>query len=112
MQVALITVPYHLGRANVSLGAGVPLLAEALAELAPERVVHVGGRDLDPEEERRFAASPIARVRPGEALGPKLDALAERAGSVYLHVDLDVLDPGEGRANDLAVPGGLTVADV
>jgi arginase len=41
-----------------------------------------------------------------------LDALTERAGSAYLHVDLDVLDPSEGRANRFAADGGLTVAEL
>jgi arginase len=31
---------------------------------------------------------------------------------VYLHVDLDVLDPSEGRANEYAAPGGLAAAAV
>jgi arginase len=31
------------------------------------------------------------------------------ASEAYLHLDLDVLDPSEGRANDLAVAGGVTL---
>jgi arginase family enzyme len=30
----------------------------------------------------------------------------------YVHCDLDVLDPGIGRANSLPVPGGYSVEDV
>lgn len=41
-----------------------------------------------------------------------LDTLRSRTGTVYLHVDLDVLDPGEGTANAFAAPGGLRVDDV
>jgi arginase len=39
-------------------------------------------------------------------------ALAIATGSgwnVYVHVDLDVLDPAEGRANEYAAPGGLSL---
>lgn len=39
-----------------------------------------------------------------------LDGLRLRAPRVYLHVDLDVLDPSEGRANRFAAEGGLTLS--
>jgi arginase len=31
---------------------------------------------------------------------------------VYVHIDLDVLDPSEGKANDWAVEGGLTADEL
>jgi len=93
-------------------GEGFDALREGCATVGQEHVVHVGGRDLDHEEELRLDASRIARVRPGEALEPALDELAERTRRVYVHVDLDVLDPSEGRANRFAADGGLTVDDV
>ncbi len=39
-------------------------------------------------------------------LEPALDELRSRVDSVYVHVDLDVLDPSVGRANWYAVDGG------
>ena len=42
---------------------------------------------------------------------PKWDA-ATRVDQAYIHMDLDVLDPTELRANVYAVPGGLTVAQM
>ena len=36
-----------------------------------------------------------------------LDALRERVDAVYLHIDLDVLDPAVGRANLWAAEAGL-----
>jgi arginase len=82
--------------------------------VAPRDVVLVGARDLDPDEERLIESSGTAWVRAGEirALGPILDALSRRVPRVHLHIDLDVLDPSEGRANAFAVPGGLTVEEV
>jgi arginase len=71
----------------------------------PERnVLHLGARDLDPAEEGLFAASGIARLdvaglRTWRRLDTDLVDLADRVGSVYLHVDLDVLDPREAPAN-------------
>jgi len=90
------------------LRASVP----GLRPVAEANVVHVGGRDFDPAEEVRLEASGMLRVRPGEALEPALEALADGVSSVYVHVDLDVLDPSEGHANWYACDGGLTAAEV
>lgn len=86
------------------------------APVADERVVHVGGRDLDAAEEAAFAASHLARVTVEAAraggVEAALNALAGRVTGLYVHVDLDVLDPSEARANPYAAPGGLTVAEL
>jgi arginase len=76
-----------------------------------ENVVLVGIRDIDPGERGRLDGSPIRVVEPEdavEAIGPAVDALRERAEDVYLHLDLDVLDVSEGRANEYAAGGGLS----
>jgi arginase len=80
---------------------------DGLEPIAEERIVLVGARDLEPTEEKRLAASRIARAD-ASSLESELDQLAERVDAVYVHVDLDVLDPSEGKANDWAVDGGLT----
>lgn len=79
-----------------------------------ERVVLAGIRDVDPAEEERLAASAVAVVRPGrlDELERALDALREHVAEIYLHVDLDVLDPSEGRANPYAAHAGLTAAEL
>ena len=41
-----------------------------------------------------------------------VEAAKSWASSAYVHLDLDVLDPSEGRANAYAAPEGLTVDDV
>jgi arginase len=71
------------------------------AAVPEERVALIGARDLAPYQRERLERS---AVRTG-GLGP----LRERT---YLHVDLDVLDVAEGRANHHAAPGGLSVAEV
>ena len=76
------------------------------------RVVLVGMRDAQPEERSRLDASAVALVPPHEPVEPALDALREHVSAVHLHLDLDVLDPSEGRANEYAADDGLTVADV
>lgn len=82
--------------------------------LDPRNVVHVGARDFDAPELELIERERIARV-PAEGLDGLDSALAElatRVDQAYVHVDLDVLDPSELRANGYAVPGGMTVAQV
>jgi arginase len=84
---------------------------EGLRPIPEERIVLVGARDLEPTEEQRLSASKIARAD-ASSLESELDRLAERVGAVYVHVDLDVLDPSEGKANGWAVAGGLTETEL
>jgi arginase len=79
-------------------------------------VVLAGVRDLEEHQRpplERSAVSVIpGRAAAGPAYGAALEALGERVARAYLHVDLDVLDPSEGRANRFAADGGLTVAEL
>jgi arginase len=76
-----------------------------------DRVVLAGTRDLDPTEKPRLARSAIARAD-AHSLEDSLAELAERVDAVYVHVDLDVLDPVEGRANGWSVEGGFSAAEL
>jgi arginase len=96
-------------------GSGWDALRASVRGLRPvpgTNVVLVGARKLDSDEEERLAASGISHVRPGQPLDGALDRLAEHVRGVYLHVDLDVLDPSEGRANMVAREGGLSAVDL
>jgi len=92
-------------------------LAGALP-VAEERVLLVGARDLDPEERRMLEGSQVGWLSPEALRGDPnrldraLEALAASASELYVHLDLDVLDPSELRANRYAVGGGLGVDDV
>lgn len=85
-----------------------------LERCVPEaNVVLAAVRDLDPLEKERLDAGEIAVVpyEPQATLTrieQALDSLRERVDSVYLHVDLDVLNPDEARANEYSPPGGLS----
>ena len=109
---------------SVLTGGSWSALAASLpgfATVPEDRVLLVGARDLDAAERDLLAASevaslPMAALRDGgggvaAALAPHLDRLASRAERVYLHLDLDVLDPDEGAANAYAAPGGLRLAE-
>jgi arginase len=79
------------------------------------RVVHVGGRAFDPDERERLDASGVRLVTPAQldevgtsaALSPALADLRSSTQRVYLHIDLDVLDPMAGCASPFASQGGL-----
>ena len=78
-------------------------------EPVPEKnIVFIGGHCFDPSEKEAFAGSAITHLRPAELDG--LERAIERLAGVerlYVHLDVDVLDAGEGRANPYARPGGL-----
>ncbi|MFC8191028.1 arginase family protein [Cellulomonas sp. NPDC057328] len=100
------------GRCWEALAATVP----GHAALADERVVVVGGHDLDAAERDVLDASAlrlldVPAVRAGRA-GEVLDAVAARSDAVHVHLDLDVHDTTVARANSYAVPGGLTAHEV
>jgi len=78
-------------------------------------VVLLGARDLDPLEEDLLASSDVMVLSPVQVrsdLTKVLRELSSRVKDVYVHLDLDVLDPGEGRANALAAPNGLSLEEV
>jgi arginase len=82
--------------------------------VAEANVVLVGIRDVDPAEKERLERSPVAVIEPRDvgAAGTAVDRLRARVSDVYFHLDLDALDPSEGRANAFAVDGGLSADDV
>jgi arginase len=74
-----------------------------------ENVVLIGVRDLDPMEENRLRASAITLISP-EALRQNSNTvrtLFPPVKSVYLHIDLDVLDPEFIKVNSYGTPGGI-----
>jgi arginase len=85
-----------------ALAATVP----GFRPVAEEHVTLVGARDIDGRERARLDRSGVMLIRDVAALGEL------GAGPVYLHVDLDVLDPSEGRVNEFAAPGGLRAEEL
>lgn len=89
-------------------------MIESVPDLRPiseRHVALIGARDLDPLERRALERSEVALLPPaelGENLIPTLDRIGGEVSEAYIHIDLDVLDPDYGRANELAVSGGLS----
>lgn len=101
-------------------GMGISILTgqcwTALARTVPgfdpvpgEHILLVGARDLEPDEIKLQDRTGVTRVSSTEHLGSLVASLAHQVDGVYLHIDLDVLDPAEAIANQWAPPGGLTI---
>jgi arginase len=98
-------------------------MAASIPDFSPipgRNILHVGGRDFHPEEGALFeraggtivGAETIRRSGMSAALGPALAALRSRVSRIYLHFDLDVLDPEQAPANEFAAPDGLTPVQI
>jgi arginase len=101
MSLAILT-----GSTWRSMRAAVP----GAGPIPEEAVVLVGARDLDEKERVRLRESKVTHLPTERLEGP--DAVVAAGESIapsglYLHVDLDVLDPEDGRANIYSAPGGL-----
>jgi arginase len=87
------------------------------APVAERNVALIGARDLDPLEERALAASSVMLVRAADLEGDTttMDRALHDLGAlpqVYLHVDIDVLDPVEAPGVDFPAASGLQVAQL
>lgn len=97
MPLAMLT---GRGDQTIVQGAG-------LVPVPDDRVVLVDGRDLDPGEDEALSASGVRIVTVDDiAAGWAPD------GPLYVHVDVDVVDPSEMPAVNYPAPGGPPLAAV
>jgi len=117
------TLSGMLGGMPVAIAAGHALhnvrKTTGLAEPLPMSDIVWGGvRDLDPLEADRFTEYEVQQfsvqdVRELSAnLKKKMDDLADRVDVVYVHIDMDVLDPAEVPGHSLAVADGPSSKDL
>ena len=107
-----------LGGMPVAMSAGLCLhrLRQASGMIEPistDDIVMSGLRDVDPLEDDLLSEHRIARIvvddlscdrqTPGR---DALDRLFFQTDAVYVHIDMDVLDPAEVPGHPLTVPGG------
>lgn len=112
----------YLGGMPLAALAGrcLPALAAAAGLRGPVdegRIALLGARDLDPLERAALEASPVAVLAPERLRGDlgALDGALGRAaagGPVYLHIDVDVLDPAEMPGVVYPTPGGLSLPEL
>jgi arginase len=99
------------GRCWSAIAATVP----GFRPIPDANVCLIGARDLDPAESEYLMRSDVSVLSVDDypqRLPSALESLQTRTGTAYLHIDLDVLDPSEGRANSFAADGGLLLRDV
>ncbi len=97
------------------IGDGAPGLSLPEGTVAAGRIVVGGARSFDDPElaavsELGITALTVEALRDGEALAEAV--LATGADAVYVHVDIDALDPAEIAGNAHPEPFGVTVAEL
>jgi arginase len=117
------TLSGMLGGMPVAVSAGLGLqrlrIKSGLDPALPDRnIVIAAARDLDPLEKELLDRSAVERlsVEDIKARSPAIDRQMERLSGlsdvIYVHVDMDVLDPPEVRGHPLTVPNGPTSAEL
>jgi arginase len=104
--VAIIT-----GRCWTQLSATIP----GFTPIPDDRVCLIGTRDLDSLEGALLDESGVQIIEPKQirvALPCTLESMRKRVESIYVHLDLDVLDSAVAAANSYALSGGLTLEDL
>lgn len=102
---------------SILTGRCWPALAARLAgfEPVPEaNVILVGARDLDAPEVTALNKSAIRNIpiKKMDLLGEAMAELSQRVENFYVHLDVDVLDESEGRANSYSSDGGLSASQL
>jgi arginase len=111
------TLSGMLGGMPVAIAAGHALhnlrMTTGLEEPLPMSHIMWGGvRDLDPLEAERFREYEVRQVsvedirRVSDNFREQFRALADEVDVVYVHVDMDVLEPDEVPGHGLTVPNG------
>ncbi len=98
------------------LAASIP----GFKPVAGKNVIHVGVRDYSEDERRLFAGSGVTvieaeainRIGVSNAFESSLRKLRTYVKRIYLHFDLDVMDPGQYPANEFSPSDGLLVEQV
>lgn len=113
------TLSGMLGGMPVAVSAGLALHRLRLEShldppIATENILMVAVRDTDPEEEELIRAHGLARITTQDirerspALHEQMARLSEISDLIYVHVDMDVLDPREVQGHGLTVADGPT----
>jgi arginase len=111
------TLSGMLGGMDVAVAAGMCLdrlrLKIGLDPALPTKYIVLGGlRDVDPLEQELLDRSAIEVLttedlrRPGPAIDAQMERLGRLTDVIYVHIDMDVLDPAEVRGHSLSVPEG------
>jgi len=103
-------------------GRGPDLLTNIFGrkpQLREEQIAIFGARDLDPPEWKMLKDSKVhlytmervAKLSAEQAMKEATEKLLESCERIYVHMDIDVLDPSEIKAIHMSVPDGLKLAE-
>jgi arginase len=117
------TLSGMLGGMPVAIAAGMGLtrmrLKAGLEPSLPGRhIVEACVRDTDPLEQDLLDRTEIQQLsvqdirRRSDNLRRQMQRLSESTDAIYVHVDMDVLDPREVPGHPLTVPGGPSSTDL
>jgi len=117
------TLSGYLGGMPAAVAAGLCLQRlRAAAGVEPpldvRDLVMVALRDVDPLEQELLDQHRVEQVPSDDlkatrvALQSALDRLAAQCDALYIHIDLDVLDPAEAPGMNFPVPGGPSPAEL
>lgn len=103
---------FHGMPLRILLGEGEKhLVGQCYSRLVPEQLVLAGVRDLDPPEAEYISRHNIRAL--DVDLEPLMDMVKEMgSGNLYMHVDLDVLDPVRFPSVLYPVENGLSMEDL
>jgi arginase family enzyme len=113
------TLSGMLGGMDVAVAAGICLtrlrLKSGLDPALPTRYIVMGGlRDVDPLEQELLDRSDVEFLsvddlrRTSGEIDRQMERLGRLTDVIYVHIDMDVLDPSEVRGHSLSVPQGPT----
>lgn len=106
---------FHGMPLRLLLGDGASgLLGLLPSTLVPEQVVYTGLRELDHAERQYIVDHSIPNVPTCHECSDMLSGVVRRTGrhQVYLHLDLDVIDPNDFDAVACPSPGGFGFEDL
>ena len=92
---------------------GVAASFQTFDALPEEQLVQIGVRSVDAGERARLDRSRVHRLDDALTnLSTTIDRLSDRVRYLYVHIDLDVIDAAELRANSYSASGGLRASQV
>jgi arginase len=117
------TLSGMLGGMDVAAAAGLCLTrlrttSKLDPPVPPGDMILAGVRDTDPLEQQLIDQHHVPRLSVsdlrtrGDVFRRTFAALAARVGRIYVHIDMDVLDPAEVPGHSLNVKGGPTSAEL
>jgi arginase len=117
------TLSGMLGGMPVAIASGMALTRMRLKAgldppIAPRNIAEACVRDTDPLEQDLLDRSPIQQLSVADIrthsqnLRSTMDRLSQNSDVIYVHVDMDALDPREVPGHHLRVPGGPTSVEL